>query len=244
MLELSVDGVVEKMSCAWLVDCRGRGRRVASGIGVERTFVDRQIAFHARFRPARGAGVKDDMEEDRDSRTFVESMECGWLHTALLPGGERIVTLFTDADSPWIERARTRHGFTALVGDSVHVARILAAHRYGIATEPHATDARCSRLERVGGDGWLAAGDAATAYDPLGSYGILFAIHSGLRAAEAIVSHCSGDTDAPARYAASVTARFEQFLAERARYYRYEQRWSASPYWQRRGDEVSVAAHR
>ena len=147
----------------------------------------------------------------------------------------RIVTLFTGAASPWIEHLRTRAGFDAVVRESHHASRMLATRGYEPTADPRSTDARRGCLERCAGEGWLAAGDAAAAYDPLGSYGILFSLHSGLRAAAAITAHDAGDRDAPVRYESAVIARFDEFLRERARHYAHERRWGEGGYWGKRG---------
>ena len=71
--------------------------------------------FTLRFQPEPHAVV------DQDSRTLVESVPQGWFHTALLPSGERLVTYFTDAGTPWAKTATSREGFLALIQDTVHI---------------------------------------------------------------------------------------------------------------------------
>jgi len=223
------DGEIEELTCKWLLDCTGRSRRIATALGVERQFADRLIAFHARFRQEEGSAA------DRESRTLVESVPQGWLHTALLPGAERIVTLFTDPDTSLRRDARDREGFLEAIAESLHVARLLKEHRYAIIEEPHATDARSSRLDRFHGDGWLAAGDAATAFDPLSSQGIISALYSGLKAGTALVAHLAGDAGALDRYDMQISAVYERFLEERRKYYAMERRWPESGFWSVRG---------
>lgn len=192
----------------WLVDCGGRTAPVARAFGVVRRFEDRLVAFFARFE-----------SRDEDSRTLVESAPDGWFHTALLPTGERIVTFFTDG----------RDRLAELLPSTVHVR-----HRVGRMLEPaRAADARSSRLERFHGDGWIAAGDAATSFDPLSSQGILSALYGGLKAAEAIIGE---DLDA---YDAAIARVYEQFLSNRAQVYAAEQRWSGRPFWSARRDSAA-----
>jgi flavin-dependent dehydrogenase len=216
------------VACPWLIDCSGRSRRVATGLGVEGCYEDRLLAFYARFQPAAGAPV------DEDSRTLVESVPQGWLHTALLPSGERVVTLFTDARMPWIARARVREGFLDLVAGAAHISARLKAHGYTIAGPPRATDARSSRLEYFHGQGWLAAGDAATSFDPLSSQGILSALYSGLKAGQALLRHLDGDPAALPHYGSLIADVYESFRHNRLRYYGYERRWPESPFWKAR----------
>ena len=141
---------------------------------------------------------------DQDSRTLVESVPQGWFHTALLPSGERLVTYFTDVGTPWAKQATSREGFLALIQDTVHMSRKLETHGYTTAAKPQATDARTSRLERFHGEGWLAAGDAGIALDPLSSQGILSALYSGLKAGKAVIGSLSGDRAALLHYEVSL----------------------------------------
>ena len=96
-------------------------------------------------------------------------------------------------------RARFRAGFAQLVESTVEVAATLKAHGYSLVSEPRTTDARSSRLARFGGDGWLAAGDAAATFDPLSAQGIYFALYSGVAAGKALAA---GDGAALERYEA------------------------------------------
>lgn len=229
------DEIVER-TCAWLLDCTGRSRRIVTALGVERRYADRLIAFHARFRQEEGSAA------DRESRTLVESVPQGWLHTALLPGAERVVTLFTDPDTSWRRSARAREGFLDAIAGSLHVARHLREHRYAIIEDPRAVDARSSRLDRFHGEGWLAVGDAATTFDPLSSQGILSALNSGLKAGTALAAHLGGDRDALVHYDAEIDAIYERFIEARQAYYRMERRWPESPFWRARGVEGSRIA--
>jgi flavin-dependent dehydrogenase len=94
---------------------------------------------------------------------------------------------------------------------------------------------RCATYLRspVVKDGWVAVGDAASAYDPLSSLGICKALESGLRAGKAIAE---GRLD---EYEAWVRSSFEDYLRTREAYYAMEQRWPASPFWRARHRPVA-----
>ena len=217
-----------EVNASWLLDCSGRSYRIARGLGLARYYADRLLAFYARFQPDPHAMV------DQDSRTLVESAPQGWFHSALLPSGERLVTCFTDAGTPWAQKAASRQGFLALIQDTVHMSRKLATHGYTTNAKPQPTDARSSRLERFHGEGWLAAGDAAIALDPLSSQGILSALYSGLRAGKAVVGYLAGDREAVLQYDVSIMNVYTQFLWDRLHYYGVEQRWPNSLFWKTR----------
>jgi flavin-dependent dehydrogenase len=217
-----------EVNADWLLDCSGRSFRIARNLGLTRRFADRLLAFYARFQPDPRAVV------DQDARTLVESGPQGWFHTALLPSGERLVTCFTDVGTPWAKMATSREGFLALIQGTVHVSRKLATHGYTTAAKPLATDARSSRLERFHGRGWLAAGDAAIALDPLSSQGILAALYSGLKAGKAVTGCLAGDRTALLQYDVSIQTLYTQFLRDRSYYYGVERRWPESPFWKSR----------
>lgn len=219
---------IKEVACKWLIDCTGRSGRVAARLGIARHYEDRLVGFYARFRADRQA------EKDQDSRTLVESAPRGWFHTALLPEGDRIVTFFTDADAPWTKTIRSREGFLAAIGETFHVSQKLRAHGYAISEMPRGTDARSGRLERFHGEGWLAAGDAATTFDPLSSQGILSALYSGMKAGQALVDFTNREV--LGQYDALLTSVYNSFLDNRLEYYRSERRWHNEPFWRARID--------
>jgi flavin-dependent dehydrogenase len=81
---------------------------------------------------------------------------------------------------------------------------------------------------------WLAVGDAAASHDPISGLGVYRALESGMAAAEAIVARAGGDADAFEGYADAARARFDEYLSQRAQYYRAEDRWPDAPFWRRR----------
>jgi len=103
------------------------------------------------------------------------------------------------------------------------------------------TDASGARLERFAGDGWLAVGDAALAFDPLSSQSLFDALYTGLRGAEAIAADLAGEGGAPEARTAyaerleSVRAAYRRHLHL---YYRAETRWRDRPFWARRGKDL------
>lgn len=91
------------------------------------------------------------------------------------------------------------------------------------------TDASTSWLDRVTGSGWAAAGDAAVAFDPLSSQGIVTALVLG-REAGRLAAGLIG----PDEYAAGYHAVLEEHLALREAYYGLERRWPEAAFWRRR----------
>lgn len=211
----------------WLIDCTGRRAWAARAIGARRICHDRLIAVVSTFAPSAN-------RSDPDSMTLVESARDGWWYTAALPGGERIVVYLTDAGDASARAARTRAGFLRLLNDTRHVRERLRSRRFAPEGAPRIVSADTSRLDRVAGDAWVAAGDAATSFDPLSSQGILTALDSGMRAAESIQSDAEGNRSALDEYVARVDAVYALHTHYKQEYYAMERRWADRPFWRRR----------
>jgi flavin-dependent dehydrogenase len=99
---------------------------------------------------------------------------------------------------------------------------------------PQLWPAGTQHLVRPQGDGWVAAGDAACAWDPLSSAGILKALHTGRLAAFVALDAMQARPDTTQRYTRIVRREHAAYLEECTRYYSLEGRWHDAPFWQRR----------
>jgi flavin-dependent dehydrogenase len=216
-----------------VIDCSGRRAAFASALGVRRMHYDRLVAHAALLEP--------EVEGDLDSTTTIESVPGGWWYTALLPGGRRIMVRLTDGDLLDVPGARTAGGWLAPLDETIHMRRIAGRFGYRIVHGPWVTAAGSSRLASVAGEGWRAAGDAATAFDPLSSQGIVTAMASGRHAAASTVAEMEGDVPAVGSYSDAVGSVYEEYLRNRTLYYAQERRWPEAPFWRRRtGKEVEA----
>ncbi|ARH89929.1 FAD-dependent oxidoreductase [Streptomyces sp. MOE7] len=216
--------------CRWVVDATGRGAAVAVRSGARRRTTDRLTALHLTLAPAPRASP--------DGRSLVESDRDGWWYTAPLPSGHRLVAYFTDPDLsdpdlpgaavPGTERFRDRLLATRYVSHRVR------PHGLTTLRTPRRAAAHSAHLDRVHGDGWTAAGDAAAAFDPLSSQGILTALYTGLCAGHAVDAHLHGDRTALAAYAAQVATARTAYAREHRAVHARETRWPDRPFWSRR----------
>jgi len=211
----------------WVLDCSGRSRVVSRLLGQPYHHVDQLVAHYLRYRLPDGQG-------DAERLTLVESGSWGWGHSAGLPGGERIVTLFTDAGQPMTRQVKTPAGFASAVQELPNLAQLLQGRGYMSVSVPRATDARSGCLARPAGARWLAAGDAAMAFDPLGAQGILAAVSSGHQAALALEQALAGDGAAVGQYAQRVRRQYAHLWAQAREHYGQERRWPAEAFWQAR----------
>ncbi|KAH9850549.1 FAD/NAD-P-binding domain-containing protein [Lenzites betulinus] len=145
---------------------------------------------------------------DNDNRTLIEAAPSGWWYSARLPHNKRLVTYTTAPSDPSARIARTTSGFLDMVAsETQHISTALGMGEDGadVAVQPayapctetraftRTTAAGSSVLEpcaaweaaspcgsSMSGRGWCAVGDAALAFDPLSSQGMITALNSGL----------------------------------------------------------------
>jgi flavin-dependent dehydrogenase len=220
-------GGPSELSCAWLIDATGRRPAIASRQGARRRHDDALVALVSRFRPAPGTA------RDRDARTWIEAAPSGWWYAALLPSTECVVAFLTDADL--IDAAhRTLDGFVERLREAGHLHARLVGLGYRIAGRPRGAEAGSSWLDRFAGDGWVAVGDAAIAFDPLSSQGLLCALDTGSRAGHAIDRALAGDAGPMDEYCRCVSAIYSAYRQGLAICYAAEGRWKDEPFWARR----------
>jgi hypothetical protein len=86
----------------------------------------------------------------------------------------------------------------------------------------------------VCGDAWIAVGDAASAFDPLSSAGVVKALYSGKLGAFAVLDLLRGVPSGLVRYRQYVEREYAEYLTTRSQFYGRERRWRDSPFWSRR----------
>ena len=215
---------VRQLQASFLVDATGRSATVARRCGAKKIYCDRLVAVYALF------GSYGDTQAGL--HTLVEATERGWWYASRLPGNQAVVSFLSDSDlvrryalhrpNPWCE----------LLNRSLHIRDFLAGASR--CSEPAIRSAASHCLDSGVGEGWLAVGDAASAFDPLSSAGIVLALQSGLEGATVLTHHWSGDRLALSHYDQRIHLRFAHYLAARHFYYALETRWPESEFWQRR----------
>lgn len=219
---------------AWIIDCSGREARWAREAGARRTGADRLVAFVATL---------DAPQRAETAELLVEAAEGGWWYGAALPQDRRVLAFLTDADLPGAYRARDWRGMAALAKSTTHVAALLVAP-FALLSGPAACGAGMRSIDPAAGEGWLAAGDVALAWDPLAGAGIAQALRGGEAAALACAAALRGESGAIASYAATVAEAWRSAEAARAAAYARETRWPWHPFWARRAGAAGGAALR
>ncbi|MFJ2780127.1 MULTISPECIES: NAD(P)/FAD-dependent oxidoreductase [unclassified Kitasatospora] len=218
------DGAARPVRCRWLVDATGRRASLATRCGARRHRYDRLIAVHLRLT----AGPADS-----EGASLVESAPDGWWYTAPHTPAHRLVTYFTDTDlaPPGLGHPGA---FLDRLAATRHTARLAVGRSPLAGASPRRCAAHTARLEPLAGEGWIAAGDAAIAFDPLSSQGILTALYSGLCAGQAIDARLRGEAGALDGYAARLGETFDAYRYGHRQIHIGEERWHSRPFWQRR----------
>lgn len=228
--ELTVRGFerTETYQADFVVDATGRTARLAGSLGAHRVIYDRLIGVAGFFE----GNVDAPIEED--AFTLVEAVSSGWWYSSRLPGGKLIAVYMTDGDL--LDRAATRstNGWLALLNKTEHTAARVRKYGSGSPTPPRILPAHTVRLTTVTGNGWLAVGDSAVAYDPLASHGIAMAMGSGFNAASSIIDYLDGRHDALRAYERLIDRAFANYLLMHHDAYLHEQRWPHESFWRRR----------
>jgi flavin-dependent dehydrogenase len=197
-----------------IIDATGRSSRVARSLGARLLHLNRMVAACATAAPAAAT----------ENTGLVEAAADGWWYSAPIANGGYAVQFVTlpqlwSGDRSLSDRLRSSAGTASRIDPAT-------------VTAPTLSVCGSSRLDRCAGPGWVAAGDAAAAHDPLAAAGLTMALRSGLRAAQALAGWLrSGRPDELDTYDEMQRAAFESYLRERSAIYSLERRWPASPFW-------------
>lgn len=214
----------------WRLDLDGRGAIEAAAV-IDASGRTAWMARHAADAPVRHDALVaearwfDQGADDRDG-ALIESAPDGWWYSASLPDRRAVAMFMTDHD------LRDRSSWEARLAACPATSRRLASWMQSGEALVRAAHSQCARAPA--GAGWVAAGDAAAAFDPLSSMGIGFALRSGMEAARVVLAMLEGD-DAPAQaYADSIGRIYADYLGRLAGLYALERRWPREAFWARR----------
>lgn len=175
----------EAIAASYVIDATGRPATIARRNGAKR-LQDRDLV----------ALIWQDASTQRSTPVMqAEATPDGWwyaLHSASL----RTVGFVTCAANAKRISA-VPEVFLAASAQSLRVI-----HLDGLSGHCTTMDARACVLTSACGQGWLATGDAAAAFDPIASQGLFNALSSGFFAGCAAADAMGGDTEAPQTYAA------------------------------------------
>jgi flavin-dependent dehydrogenase len=217
----------EAVSAGWLIDATGRRAVLARRLGARRLRDTRLIALYGIGRPGMAPPLH---------RTVVEAVPCGWWYAAYLPSGAPVAGLHVGPRDA-ARLVAQREGWRAALRATRHVAALLPVDSLDLNLPP--MDAGGARLDGFAGDGWVACGDAALAFDPVSGQGMFAALYGGMMAARAVAAALGGDSGAMVGYVERMERVRRAYRVQWVQAYRSEQRWPDAPFWaERAGSEA------
>ena len=235
---LDSEGQKHRARCRWLVDATGRRSHLGRRLDAERKLEDHLVCWYALYRQSPEATRRDE-----DSRGLIEATSTGWNYTSLLPEAQRLVAHFTDSELIRHTNTSDANKFQQAIMGSPFISACLEAHDYRLVCTPEVCAAQSSYLDPAVGEGWLAVGDAAIAFDPLSSQGLLNAICTGISGAEAILASAD-DPEALPRYREQLATIFQRNRQQLVEAYGRVTRWPDAPFWSRRLAKVGSELQR
>lgn len=221
-----------RRSAAVLIDATGRSASLGRHLASYRR-IDRLVA-------ATSVLAQRDFSVEPTPATLLEAVETGWWYAALLPDRRLSIAYFSDPDLlPHGLSGDVGGAWQEMLGRTQYVGRWVKDAGFAAMAPPRLVTAGTAFLEPPAGvteEGacWLAAGDAATAFDPLSSHGLTTALWSGAKAGEAAVAWLGGNTALLRHYAEATERSRAEFLLQRAAHYRREGRYPGACFWSRR----------
>jgi len=223
------------LAASFVVDATGVRGSFTRRLAIARNVVDRLVCSCA-FADAPAGALGSD-------HTLLEAVEHGWWYAARLPRGRAIVMLASDPETVRTRSFADPEGWRAALSGTELIGAEVADVAFPGGLDLITRAAPVMILSGVVGDRWLAVGDAASAYDPIGAAGITRALAHGIAAGPAIAGRMRGDGGAMlGRYQDRVFADFTDHVRLRATLYAAETRWANSPFWARRVRATTRAA--
>lgn len=223
------EGETKSITAKFIVDASGRNAVLARKIGAQTGRVDRLCGYQRYYQPG----------EVRDLKVQIEAAPLGWWYTAPLPGGRLAATFFTDADIAATHGLREVQNWEAGLRHAPLTAKRLAGAE-AEGSDITVFQAVSHSLTHTAGEGWLAAGDAACAFDPLSGAGMIKAMRSGMLAAYCIADQLRGISGAAEKYNHILQSDFNSYCNQRCEQYATEKRWPDSLFWKRRSDTLHL----
>ena len=223
---LVTTGSGEGLEARMVLDCSGRGA-VFGRHQAERMRKDRQMAAWMVLSQV-------DCGIEPTAGSMIESRPDGWWYSALLPDRRLVISKFFDADLLDEGVPRNFERWKSSVEEAEFTRLRIETAGYELSGLPVLADASTRWLSEAAGENWAAAGDAASAFDPLSSHGMTTALWSGRKAALALDRELDGEIGALKEYAEEMKAGVEAFLKQRRQIYAMETRFADEEFWKRR----------
>ncbi len=229
-IDISTEEGRHCVEAQFVIDASGKSANFSRMQASHIIALDAQIALIRHYQGCVGPG------DDRTDHILIESCEIGWWYFAPLDDNRGVCMLITDPDLIDLRKHSINDSWRAALDNTHAIAPMLRS--FAAMTEPVVCSARSQRLDHFFGERWLAIGDAAMAFDPLSSQGIIKGLRQGWKAGQIISKYLAGETAAIAHFSQDLEAIFSEYVITRSGYYATEQRWADSLFWRRRHPSV------
>ncbi len=215
-------GNSESIEADFVVDASGVRSVFATDMGSKKQHETPLVCLALRFK---NKGLRE-----VSKLTHLESVENGWWYAARIPNEQLLVTLYTNAETVKTLALNNLKNWIQLLQQSPNT------HQWISQMEPIdqkllGFPAPSFCLDKIVGENWMAIGDAASAYDPITSQGIIKSISQGMRAAEIIAHYKVGAKEALPHFEREILQQYESYKEARQHFYSLEQRWPQSDFW-------------
>jgi flavin-dependent dehydrogenase len=213
-----------------IVDATGRAGRFVRHHGATLTAVDELLVWSVKCEVPHRPPVVE-----------IDATERGWVFSAPIVAGERIVAFFGDKD---LLTPRTGGSLRLSWPREVQRSQLWSKYAEQVGSCTVTVEAATTGyVDHAVLPGLVAIGDAAQTVDPLSSQGIVSALLDAESAAEAIAGALGGDLERLCRHEAQRRGRFCRYLLERQAQYGVETRFETSPFWRRRQQPIDESWH-
>lgn len=205
------DGKYQRYATSSVVDASGRSAAFA------RTRGSRRVNHGDLIAIVRWLDAPDAVRLAGEPLT-VESCAAGWWSLSRVDDRTVVATLYTSSGMMKVAGATPGGWWDAALATTRRTRAVVVRDCVGPARATRVLPACPSLASSVGGDGWVAVGDAAVTLDPLGGQGVAFALETACRAFEAANVDPTWSS-LGALYRDALCDRFAAHLAGRANVY-------------------------
>ena len=213
---------LREIHAQWVIDATGRKASVCRHLGIQKQVIDEQFAMVFKAK----------LEREVPHQIWVEATKQGWWYVAPLDRKHLTMMFFTLQEL--IPTGEQRASFLAQqLASTLHLKKIISTSTL-LTDQIQLWPAGTTCLEVPSGEGWLAVGDAAHAYDPVSSFGITSALASGFYGGHTVADLLKGKSEAHGVYRYILENAFQAYFQQLITHYGREKRWPDAFFWQKR----------
>lgn len=223
LLTIEHEETMKTIEAQIVVDASGVKAIFAQQMGSKKIHSQPLICLASRFRSTNG-------QVSQMQLTHLEAVEYGWWYTAKLPDNSMLVTLYSTKKIIQSEKLNSPDNWLAHLKNTPHTFNLLKSMEM-IDNPLKGFPAPSYCLDKIADENWLAIGDAASAYDPITSRGIIKSLLNAEVSANVIAKKLNNSVLDCMEVHHQINQSYERYEEERRYYYAMEKRWEQSEFW-------------